>query len=154
MSDESEKMSEPVTKQELKEELHRAVSTLATKDEVSKLATKDELASAVSKLATKEELASAVSKLATKDELREAVSKLATKDALNDAVGALLAMIQNLSTQVVANTNAIQALSRELAGHASALRESMSSEISVVDEKYKDLPSRVSRLEQASARRK
>jgi flagellar biosynthesis/type III secretory pathway chaperone len=40
-----------------------------------------------------------------------------------------------------------QRLLAELARHTRAIQESMSTQISVVDEKYNDLPARVSQLE-------
>jgi hypothetical protein len=47
-----------------------------------------------------------------------------------------------------------QRLLAELARHTNASQESMSKEISVVDEKYADLPGRVSRLESEVVARK
>ena len=42
----------------------------------------------------------------------------------------------------------------ELARHAKAIQEAMSAQISVIDEKYADLPARVSKLEATVASRK
>ena len=71
--------------------LERAISKLATKEELSKLA------GTVSKLATKEELselAGTVSKLATKSELSIAISKLATKDEMNKSIDDLAGAVK------------------------------------------------------------
>jgi hypothetical protein len=53
--------------------------------------------------------------------------------------GALLARITESENRVI----------NELARHAQALFEAMTTQISVIDEKYNDIPARVSRLEAA-----
>jgi len=47
-----------------------------------------------------------------------------------------------------------QRMLTELARHAKAIQEAMSAQISVIDEKYADLPARVSKLEATVASRK
>ena len=113
-------MSTPVTRGELGEEL-------------ANLATKAELEAAVANLATKAELEAAVANLATKAELEN----LATKAEL--WWGALLARIDSGEQRMLT----------ELARHARAIQETISTQVSVIDEKYADLPGRVSRLEAA-----
>jgi hypothetical protein len=58
--------------------------------------------------------------------------------------GALLARITGLETRFVESE---QRLLAELARHTRAIQESMTTQISVVDEKYKDLPARMNRVE-------
>jgi hypothetical protein len=86
------------------------------------LATKAELAA----LATKAELAA----LATKAELAGAIAPLATRADL-EAWGYVL----------------LDRMQTEMARHFGALQEWISTQLSIVDEKYKDLPERVNRLE-------
>jgi hypothetical protein len=140
-------MSTPVTRGELREELEK----LATKQDLEKL-----------KLATKQEL----EKLATKHELE----KLATKHELEMWGGALLARIESGERRLVNELNRLnerigsteqrlneritsteQQLSKlvrvELARHTRANYESMATMISAIDDKYKDLPGRMKRLE-------
>ncbi|HEU4726578.1 MAG TPA: hypothetical protein VFT22_01765 [Kofleriaceae bacterium] len=158
-------MSSPVTREELVEE----IAPLATRAEIAPLATRVELEEAVAKLATKPELEEAVAKLATKAELEEAVAKLATKAELEEAVaklatkveleiwgGALLARIESserrlsdrIVVQMTEQTKRLeQRLHTELAQHANALYESLSALVTVIDDKYADVPARVTRLE-------
>jgi hypothetical protein len=126
-------MSTPVTRGELRDELEHFRQDLKRE-----LATKQELEHAVSQLATKQELGHAVSQLATKQELGHALEMWG---------GALLARLEPLQGME-------QRLLAELARHTKASQESMSKEISVVDEKYADLPGRVSRLESEVVARK
>ena len=114
------------------------------REEVAKLATKDELREAVAKLATKDELREAVATLATKEELRAAVANLVTKEELREGLeiwaGALEARLETK-------------LGAMLARHTAAILEALTTQIGVVDDKYKDLPPRVARLEDVEARR-
>jgi chromosome segregation ATPase len=64
---------------------------------------------------------------------------MATKADLEIWGGALLARIESGQQRMLA----------ELARHAKAIQEAMSTQISAIDEKYADLPARVSRLETA-----
>jgi hypothetical protein len=152
--------------------LSDAVAPLATKhelaDAVAPLATKQELAGAVAPLATKQELADAVAPLATKQELADAVAPLATKqelaDRLADAVaplatkadiearfatkteldlwgGALLARMQEMFAEQTAAMH--EAIARALR----ASQEYFTGLARVLDDKYRDLPPRVTRLE-------
>jgi hypothetical protein len=77
-------------------------------------------------LATKAELVA----LATKADLAEAIAPLATRADL-EAWGYVL----------------LDRMQTEMARQFGALQEWISTQISVVDEKYKDLPGRVNRLE-------
>jgi hypothetical protein len=116
-------MSNPVTRGELRAEL-------------APLATKAELVP----LATKAELQAAIAPLATKAELQAAIAPLATKIELEYWCGALLVRLERME-------GLEQRLAAELARHTRASFESMSTQISVIEEKYADLPPRVSRLE-------
>jgi hypothetical protein len=128
------------TKQELKQlATKQELKQLATKQELKQLATKQELHEAVAKLATKQELHEAVAKLATKQELHEAVAKLATKQELHTWGGALLSRIEQSERVLLA----------QLSSQIKALEESLTPKIAIIDEKYNDLPGRVTRLETA-----
>jgi hypothetical protein len=69
--------------------------------------------------------------------LEQKLAHLATKTELEMWGGALLARIELGE----------QRLFTELARHTRAIQESMSTQISAVDDKYDDLPARVSQLE-------
>ena len=84
-----------------------------------------------------EQLRQELEPLATKRELEP----LATKRDLELWGGALQARL----IERIDGTE--QRLSAELARHVKAILEAMSTQISAVDEKYADLPARVSRLE-------
>jgi len=123
-------MSTPVTRGEFAQfeiRLEQRLAQLATKAEIAQLATKAELA----QLATKAELA-----------------QLATKAELELWGGALLArLLERIDRSE-------QRLLAELARHTRASYEDMSTQISVIDEKYADLPPRVSKLETTVLRSK
>ena len=138
------------TKDDLREELREAVAPLATKAEIAALASKAELREAIARLATKEELQAAFALFATKEELRAAIAPLATKAEIATLAtkaemdhrfeiwgGALLDRISKSEQHVLS----------ELARHANAIQESLRVQIVAVDDKYADLPERVSRLE-------
>jgi hypothetical protein len=61
--------------------------------------------------------------------------------------GALMARIDGLERRFDVFEGMEQRLLAELARHARAIQESMSAQISAIDEKYADLPPRVTRLE-------
>jgi hypothetical protein len=59
-----------------------------------------------------------------------------------------IAQIENLEQRTIARMESLeQRLLGELARHTRAIHESMSTQISVIDEKYADLPARVTRIE-------
>jgi hypothetical protein len=148
-------MSAPVTRGELQEELKLLRGEL--QQAVEPLATKTELQQAVEPLATKTEFQQAVALLATKAELQQAVALLATKVELEMWGGALLERIDSGERRMQALEHRLieriermqQQLQTDLARHANALHESMAALIHGHDDKYKDLPPRVSRLESA-----
>src|SRR5262249_1711833 len=122
----------------------------ATKDELKKLATNDELQAAVAKLATKDELQAAVAKLATKDELQAAVAKLATKADLErfPTKEETKLWIETWGLALLARMDEREErLMQELARLARAQHEENIKLLAVFDDKYKDLPGRVTRLE-------
>lgn len=97
-----------------------------------------------------EQLELRLAPLATKAELELRLASLATKAELEIWGGALLARIESSGQQLIEGIDrSEQRLHVELARHAKALYESMAALISASDEKYKDLPGRVSRLEAA-----
>jgi glutaredoxin 2 len=123
----STKMSTPVTrgelqqelrefKRELTQELDRKLESFATKKDLESFATKKDLES----FATKKDFES-----------------FATKKDLENLTGALLARMDGVGQQLQA----------DLARHAGALREWMSTLMAAHDEKYADLPGRVRQLE-------
>jgi YesN/AraC family two-component response regulator len=151
-------MSTPVTRGELREELEhlrqefkrelkQELAPLATKQELAQLATKQELA----QLATKQELAH----LATKQELAHLATKqelvpLATKRELELWGGALQARIETSEQRLIERIDGTERrLSAELARHVGAIHEAMLAWFAASDEKYADLPGRMSRLELA-----
>ena len=82
----------------------------------------------------------------TRGELRAEIERIeirldqmATKTDLEIWGGALLARIESGQQRMLA----------ELARHAKAIQEAMSTQVSAIEEKYADLPPRVSRLETA-----
>jgi hypothetical protein len=103
--------------------------------------TRGELREELAQLATKAELA----QLATKAEL----AQLATKVDLWG--GALVARIQSgerfMERLLERIDSSEQRLLAELARHTKASAEAMVAQISIIDEKYADLPLRMSRLE-------
>jgi hypothetical protein len=124
-----EDMSTPVTRGELREEIQRLDDRLDHLDQkfeqrLAQMATKADLA----QMATKADLA----QMATKADLAEMASKMATKADLEIWGGALL-----------------ERLLIELARHTKASQEALSTQVSTFDDKYADLPARVSRLEAA-----
>jgi chaperonin cofactor prefoldin len=131
-----EDMSTPVTRGELRDEIDRLeqkfesrLAQMATKADLAEMATKADLA----EMATKADLA----QMATKADLAQMATKadlaqMATKADLNTWGRAL---VEHLMT--------------ELARHTKASQEALSMQISTIDDKYKDLPARVSHLEAA-----
>ena len=90
----------------------------------------------------------------TRGELREELKQLRQelkqelRQDLETWGGALLARIESGEHRLIeCIAQSEQRLNAELARHAGALYESMSTLISASDEKYADLPGRVSRLE-------
>jgi hypothetical protein len=79
--------------------------------------------------------------------------------AINDLRGEMRAMRLELRNEIGASEHRLrnemqgteQRLLAEMARHASANQESMSAQVAVVDQKYADLPARVTRLETRGA---
>ena len=91
--------------------------------------------------------------------LEQKLEKYATKADLEIWGGALSARIGGLETRTSGVETRlghvetkVDGLYGELARHTQAILEAMSTQISVVDEKYSDLPERVSRLERDASR--
>lgn len=93
------------------------------------------------------------------EKLDKKLEKYATKGDLEIWGGALSARIGGLETR----TSAVEArlgrvetkvdgLYGELARHTQAILEAMSTQISAIDDKYADLPERMSRLERDASR--
>jgi hypothetical protein len=127
-------MSTPVTRGELRAELKR----FATKADLKKFATKAELRQAVKKLATKADLE--IWGGALWERINESERKL-TETLTETLTESLTKKLKEL----LAETE--QRLSADLAQHTKAHRESLSKDLSAMDDKYKSLPARVQRLE-------
>lgn len=95
----------------------------------------DTIERAIAPLATKKELADAITSLATKQELETAIS-----DAKIELHGAIATVMKHMDARFTQQ-------SQELARHVQAILEEMRTMIRAVDDKYADLPERVSRLE-------
>ena len=107
----------------------------STKTEIAQLATSSKTEIAQLAISTKTEIA----QLATSTKAE--IAQLATKAELELWGGALLARLLDRID------SSEQRLLAELARHTRASYEDMSTQISVIDEKYADLPPRVSKLE-------
>jgi hypothetical protein len=132
-------MSAPVTRSEFQETIAR-------------LATKAELREAIAPLATKAELREAIAPLATKAELHEAIANavapLSSKADLEIWGGALMARMDAQSELLRREMHTMRReLQADLARHTSAIFESTQVMIRAIDDKYADLPGRVSKLE-------
>ena len=135
-------MSTPVTRGELRAEFEQFEQKLEQKLE--------------------QKFAEKLASLVTKAELEERLAPLATKIELEHWGGALLARITAGEQRTIRLEHRIdelehrmieriegseQRLLTELARHARAIQEAVSTQISVIDEKYANLPARVKRLE-------
>jgi chaperonin cofactor prefoldin len=82
--------------------------------------------------------------------LEQKLAHLATRAELEIWGGALLARIESGEQRMSQRFDSFeQRLLSEFARHANAVQETLSTQISVIDDKYVDLPPRVSRLENA-----
>jgi outer membrane murein-binding lipoprotein Lpp len=85
-----------------------------------------------------------------RDELKQELAQLATKTELEIWGGALLARIESGERRLIERLDLTeQRLHAELARHTAAVHESMSALLAARDEKFADLPGRVSWLEAA-----
>jgi hypothetical protein len=88
-------------------------------------------------------------------QLEQKLAHLATKNELEIWGGGLLARIESTETRLIERIERLEERSilledrllAELARHTKAICEEMSRRMSAIDEKYADLPSRVSSLE-------
>ena len=99
--------------------------------------------------ATRAEFREEVAKLATKAELREEVAKLATKADLHSALEIWAgALREQLKADAQQREDRLTAhVSTEIARHVGAILERTQTEIGVVDEKYRDIPPRLTNVE-------
>ena len=138
--------------------MKRVVAPLATREFVKKTVDHS-IAKAIAPLTTKKELADAIAPLATKKELAEAIAPLATKDFVTKTVddakvelhGAIAMVMKHIDARFVDYDKKVRAMfaetSKELAQHTQAILEAVRTMAKAVDDKYSDLPGRVSRLE-------
>jgi len=106
----------------------------------------------LAQLVTKAEFDEKIAQLVTKAELDERIAPLATKVELERWGGALLARvlarIESGERRMIERMDSLeQRLLAELARHTKAISESLWAQIAVIDEKYADLPPRVTKLE-------
>jgi protein required for attachment to host cells len=157
-------MGKSVTLGELKKELKQALKPMATKNELERLATKKDLERLATKkdlegLATKQELEALAATMATKKDLEGLATKkelegLATKKELEGLAtkkefGELRVELHKSIEMVMTYMDArFTQQSVELARHVQAVLEEVRTMIRAVDDKYADLPGRVSRLEE------
>jgi hypothetical protein len=128
-------MSTPVTRGELREEIQRLDLRLDRLDQKFE----QRLAEMATQMATKADLdrldqkfEQRFAQMATKADLAQMATQMATKADLEIWGGALL-----------------ERLLTELARHTKASQEALSTQVSTFDDKYADLPARVSHLEAA-----
>ncbi len=114
---------------------------MAKRSDMSKPVTRGELL---------EDLESFDQKLEQK--LDQKLEQYATKADLEIWGGALSVRIGGVETRLDHVEAKVDGLYGELARHTQAILEAMSTQISVVDEKYADLPDRVSQLERDATR--
>ncbi len=109
--------------------------------------TRREFRAEIAKLATKEDL----ERYPTKEDLQRELERFVTKDefhaGLETWAGALEARLEAKFDAKFALLHA------DLARHTQAIIEAFTTQIGVIDDKYKDLPPRVARLEDIEARR-
>jgi len=112
-----------------------------TDEELDQPATRRDVRDAVAGLATKDELAAAVAKLATKDELAAAVAPLATRAEMELGFARLMEAILTVQRSI------LPAIHTEVRTVLGITEEEWQRRVAVLDEKYKDLPPRVTAVE-------
>ena len=105
-------------------------------------------------MATKADLAQLEAKMATKADLVQLEAKMATNLAQLEAKMATKADLAQLEAKMAYKLDLwggalFERLLTELARHIKASQEALSTQISTIDDKYADLPARVSHLETA-----
>jgi hypothetical protein len=121
-------MDAPVTRRELYEALEVWAGAIVDRIEkkLERVAAKDDLAGLESRMASKNDLGALESRMASKNDLGALESRMASK---ND----LAALESRLAT--------------ELRQHTKSSEDELATRLVAVDEQYKDLPPRVTRLE-------
>jgi hypothetical protein len=85
------------------------------------------------------------------EKLEQKLAHLVTRTEFEMWGGALLARIESGEQRMFARIElGEQRMFAEFARHTKALQESMAAQISAIDDKYRDLPGRVSQLEAAA----
>jgi hypothetical protein len=160
-------MDHQVTRRELREELARYPTKDDLREELARYPTKDDLREQLQKelarYATKDDLVAAKNELraelASKDDLRRVEHRFETTS--QNMLQILLREMDRRDARMVAEFAAIRgeiadmrgSLHSELAQHTRAIEESTRAQLRVLDDKYADLPSRVSALEAERERR-
>jgi len=116
------------------------------------MATKADLAQLEAKMATKADLAQLEAKMATKADLAQLEAKMATN--LTQMEAKIATNLVQLETKMAYKLDLwggalFERLLTELARHIRASQEALSTQISTFDDKYADLPARVTHLETA-----
>ena len=157
------KMTTPITRDDLREELAKHPTRDDLRAELAKHPTRDDLRAELAKHPTRDELRAELAKHPTRDELREALAEHPTHAQLDTALEgwatAILGSTDRKFAEVIAEMRAIRdelrdemrgmriELSTDRARHVRASDEQHRSELAIVDEKYADLPERVAALE-------
>ena len=143
--DMSEVVTRAILREELSKELSKALEGYATKADLANHPTKAELREELAKFATKAELREILANYPTKAELREELSRFATKHDLEMWGGALF---ERMRTEMLAMETRLETrLASTLATQTRAIFDETARRMGIVDEKYNDLPARVTRLE-------
>lgn len=153
-----EELDQPATKRFVRDTIAEAAAPLATKVEMHQA-----IAEAIAPLATKVEMrqaiAEAIAPLATKQELQDAIAPLATKAELREGLSELRAEMHDGFARLMEAILAVQrsirpAIDEAVRSATGITEEEWQRRVGVVDEKYKDLPPRVSSVEEDLAAHK
>ena len=135
-----------VTRAVLREELREALTRYPTRDEL-----KQELA----RFASKDELKQELARFATKDELKQELARSASKDELGQVVQVIAQQHETLLRAIDQRFGQFEQLSAErhewllgeIARSARVAAEEHRRELGVLDDRYRELPGRVTTLE-------
>jgi ribosomal protein S17E len=137
-----------------KEDLRNELASYATKEdlrnELASYATKEDLRNELASYATKEDLRNELERFATKEDLRNELASYATKEDLAKLDAKVETYFGALLDRLIALESYVRTLPAEFARQARGIAEEVRGWVNAVDDKYADLPARVSRLEMGS----
>ncbi len=147
-------MSHPVTRADLREELASYPSKADLREQLASYPTKADLREELASYPTKAELREALASYPTKPELREALASYPTKADLREELARYAtkadlevwghALVDRFSSEMRAMEHRLVG---ELAQQIRSAHELFRRDFVMLDDKYKDLPPRVDRLE-------